>query len=109
MNPTRHAAMSGGWAVTGQKRGVVRAGARLPGDNTAHVSLPNGLGLDGQGIADPALKPTKSAEGCRKILREGSSPEAETGFPPSGSTGLGERCAQSPVRISACANAAKNF
>jgi hypothetical protein len=93
MNPTSHAAMSGGWAVTGQKRGVVRAGARLPGDNTARVFLPNGLGLDGLGVADPALKQTKSAEGCRKILREGSSPEAETGFPPSGSTGLGERSA----------------
>jgi hypothetical protein len=51
----------------------------------------NGLGLDGQGVADPALKEMKSAGGCQTILREGSSPEAETGFPSSGSAGLGER------------------
>jgi hypothetical protein len=90
MNPTSHAAMSGGWAVQAKKRGVVRAGARLPGDNTARVFCPKGLALDGQGVADPALKEMKSAEGCHMILREGSSPEAETGFPPSGSAGLGD-------------------
>ena len=91
MNPTSHAAMSGGWAVTGQKRGVVRAGARLPGDNTARVFLPNGLGLDGQGVADPALKEMRSAGAVRRSCAKGSSPEAETGFPSSGSAGLGER------------------
>jgi hypothetical protein len=52
--------------------------------------LRNGLGLDGQGVADPALKEMKSADGCQMILREGSSPKAETGFPPSGSAGLGD-------------------
>jgi hypothetical protein len=53
--------------------------------------LRNGFGLDGQRVADPAHKEMKSAGGCQTILREGSSPEAETGFPSSGSAGLGER------------------
>jgi hypothetical protein len=93
MNPTSHAAMSGGWAVTGQK---ARGGAgRSPPSGRQHGPrfLPNGLGLDGQGVADPALKEIESAEGCQTILREGSSPVAETGFPPSGSAGLGKRSA----------------
>ena len=75
MNPTSHAAMSGGWAVTGQK---TRGGAgRSPPSGRQHGPrfLPNRLGLDGQGVADPALKEMKSAEGCQTILREGSSPE----------------------------------
>jgi hypothetical protein len=50
MQPTSRAAMSGGWAVKTEKRGVVRAGAqRLHGPRF----LPEGLGLDGQGVADP--------------------------------------------------------
>jgi hypothetical protein len=69
---------------------VVRAGARFAGDNTVRVFLPNGLGLDGQGVADPALKEIESAKGCQTILREGSLPEAETGFPLAGSAGLGD-------------------
>jgi hypothetical protein len=53
--------MSGGWAVKTKKRGVVRAGAqRLPSPRF----LPEGLGLDGQGVADPGFKQMKSAEGC---------------------------------------------
>jgi hypothetical protein len=78
-----------------QQRGVVRAKPvareRVTGDNTARVFFRNGLGLDGQGLADPALKEMKLAGGCQTILREGSSPGAETGFPSSGSAGLGER------------------
>jgi hypothetical protein len=70
---------------------VVRAGARLACDNTARVFCPKGLGLDGQGVADPALKEMKLAVGCHMILREGSLPEAETGFPLAGSAGFGER------------------
>ena len=86
MNPTSHAAMSGGWAVTGQKA----RGDRSPPSGRQHGPrfLPNGLGLDGQGVADPALKEIKSAKGCQTILREGSLPEAETGFPLAGSAGL---------------------
>jgi hypothetical protein len=72
MNPTSHAAMSEGWAVQAKKRGVVRAGARPSGRQHGPRFLPNGLGLDGQGVADPALKEIKSAEGCHTILRDGS-------------------------------------
>jgi hypothetical protein len=55
-------------------RGVVRAKPvareRVTGDNTARVFLRNELGLDGQGVADPALKEMRSAGGCQTILRE---------------------------------------
>ena len=37
--------------------------------------LRNGLGLDGQGVADPALREMTSAEGCQMILRAGLQPE----------------------------------
>jgi hypothetical protein len=53
MQPTSRAAMSGGCAVKAKKRGEVRAGAqRLHGPRF----LPEGLGLDGQGAADPDFK-----------------------------------------------------
>jgi hypothetical protein len=94
MNPTSHAAMSGGWAVTGQKtRGDAGRSPVFRATTRPAFFLPNGLGLDGQGVADPALNEIESAQGCQAILREGSLPEAETGFPPSGSAGLGERSA----------------
>jgi hypothetical protein len=56
MNPTSHAAMSWGWAVTGQKTwGWCGPEPGFAGDNTAHVFCPFGLGLDGQGVADPVF------------------------------------------------------
>jgi hypothetical protein len=45
-----------------KKRGVVRAGARPSGRQHGPLFLPKGLGLDGQGVADPDFK-KKSAEG----------------------------------------------
>ena len=65
MNPTSHAAMSGGWAVTGRRgvRGITRSAqalARKNGD-TPRVAC---RGLDDQGVADPELTEMNSAVGC---------------------------------------------
>jgi len=47
--------MSGGWLSQAKKRGVVRAGARLPfsGDYTARVFCPKGLALTAWGPQAP--------------------------------------------------------
>jgi hypothetical protein len=49
--------MSGGWAVTGQKMwvGAGRSPALIRA-TTRPLFLPNGLGLDGQGVADPVFQ-----------------------------------------------------
>jgi hypothetical protein len=57
MQPTSHAAMSGGSAVRAGKRRVVRAGSEA--DYTAADFRPIGLGLDGQGAAGPVIKGMK--------------------------------------------------
>jgi hypothetical protein len=65
MNPTSHAAMSGGWAVTGQKTwvGAGRSPALIRA-TTRPRFLPAGLGLDGQGVADPVFQRSNAAAGC---------------------------------------------
>jgi hypothetical protein len=52
MKPTSHAAMSGGWAVTGRKTSEAWCGPESS-DYTARRFPPEGHGLGGQGGADP--------------------------------------------------------
>ena len=79
MNPTSHAAMSGGWVVIGRRgvRGITRSAqalARKNGD-TPRVAR---LGLDGQGVADPELIEIKSAAGCQRKTKKSACVNAPT-------------------------------
>jgi hypothetical protein len=67
MKPTSHAAMSGGWAVTGRRRGEgdhppqrgreERAGLhKRSAEDRGYAPAVACLGLDGQGVADPAFE-----------------------------------------------------
>ena len=78
MNPTSHAAMSGGSAVTGQKTwsGAGRSPALNRATTRSTFFAPHsswGLGLDGQGVADPERTDMNSAGGShlkkRRIRR----------------------------------------
>jgi hypothetical protein len=64
---------AGGWAVQAKKRGggAGEACHSLARDRRQHGPrfLPNGLGLDGQGVADPALKEIESADPLRRAQR----------------------------------------
>jgi hypothetical protein len=77
--PTSHAAMSGGWAVPGGKTSEAWCGPERS-DYTARRFPPKGLGLDGQGVADPAFQKSsqpKAVSWKRKQRRMGGS-AAET-------------------------------